>query len=369
MGEHTALVEVTGEMERNYIRDDFVNISYLSQGRNENEILVTDSDAGTISFINLLTKEKTTVVGGTNRVGYITNMCDYGEWIFCLDNQSAQIWKYNKRTQSVELFAGNGQQQLASLGADKLESSFFYPVGIAVDNNGNIFLGEQHHILKIDATTGLVSLFAGAPDRDKYGYTGDGDIAINALFQSIRDLYYDQTNGTLYVADTYNDVIRKITEDGIISTLPVSNLNKPGNINVFDNKLYISNAWSNEIVTFDLSNNMQERFAGIHNQTRYQGSGHRVEEVGDKLKLYLNTPGGLDFINDKVFFCDTFNSRIMMIQGNIMKTIIGTMDVGYSSNSDKVLNFPTCVLVDENYLYVADASNYILRRYKLDKLF
>lgn len=293
LAEHTALVLVNENMEREHICSEFANITNIAEGRNNTELLITDSDAGTISLVNLLTNEKTIIIGSGPKSGSITDMCDNKDYIYCLDNPAAKIWKYNKDTQAVELFAGTGKQQLATLGADRLKSSLFYPAGIAMDENGHVYVGEQHHVLKIDATTGLVSLFAGAPNRDKYGYTGDGGFAKDALFQSIRDLEYDKKNMVLYVADTYNNAVRKITKEEIVTTVPSEGLNRPTNVAVVDETLFVSNSWSNEVLAVDLSTGKQVSYAGRRNPQRYQGLGERDGESGNKQELHLNTPGSI----------------------------------------------------------------------------
>ena len=89
---------------------------------------------------------------------------------------------------------------------------FFYPRGMTVDDYGNVYVADQHN-QKIRKVTpaGVVTTIAGSIK----GYQ-DG-IGSNAMFNDPYDVTVDPS-GNLYVADTYNDKIRKITPDGMVST-------------------------------------------------------------------------------------------------------------------------------------------------------
>jgi sugar lactone lactonase YvrE len=95
---------------------------------------------------------------------------------------------------------------------------FSGPQGLAVDSTGNIYVADTNNF-KIRKITpdGVVSTLAGST----YGFA-DG-IGINASFKHIFGVSVDST-GNVYVADTYNNMIRKITPDGVVSTLAGSGL-------------------------------------------------------------------------------------------------------------------------------------------------
>ncbi len=90
------------------------------------------------------------------------------------------------------------------------------PFGIAIDKKGNLFIadgGEHNRILKINPQ-GKVSLVAGGEE----GYVDSGDQQTPARFHTPSGMALDP-HGNLYVADTGNHVIRKITPQGVVSTL------------------------------------------------------------------------------------------------------------------------------------------------------
>ena len=89
------------------------------------------------------------------------------------------------------------------------------PFGVYKDPTGNIYIGDNgdNHIRKIDPS-GIITTFAG---NGTQGYTGDGGLATKAEISSIQGIIGDAA-GNIYFTDSYDQVVRKITPAGIIST-------------------------------------------------------------------------------------------------------------------------------------------------------
>ena len=93
-------------------------------------------------------------------------------------------------------------------------SQFFNPYGIAADAAGNVYVSDMEVIYKI-APTGWISRVAGT---GQYGYSGDNGPALKATFGGAYGLAVDRS-GNLYIADANNGCIRKVSTAGIITTV------------------------------------------------------------------------------------------------------------------------------------------------------
>ena len=127
--------------------------------------------------------------------------------------------------QIVKIAANNtstiiaGTTSTGAIDSSLLTSSFNSPEGLAIDSNGNIFVADTGNstIRKI-STAGTVSTIAGVA-----GLNGNRDgIGALARFNSPQSLCLD-SYGNIYVADTGNNLIRKITPSGSVTTLIYSN--------------------------------------------------------------------------------------------------------------------------------------------------
>ena len=110
---------------------------------------------------------------------------------------------------SMELLAGSGRYGFAD-GAG-IAAQFHYPKGIAVDGDGNILVADMiNHRVRRIAPCGTVSTVAGG--RQGYGASGA------ARFNGPQGIAVDG-EGNIFVLDTWNRRVRKITPNGIVSTL------------------------------------------------------------------------------------------------------------------------------------------------------
>ncbi|HEV8167903.1 MAG TPA: SMP-30/gluconolactonase/LRE family protein, partial [Pyrinomonadaceae bacterium] len=130
--------------------------------------------------------------------------------------------------------AGNGKPGYAD--GEGRKAQFNGPIGVAVDASGNIYVADTYNDrIRMITPDGQVSTVAG---NGIPGYA-DGDRS-NAMFDTPSGIVVAPDN-SLIVADTGNDRLRKITPEGNVTTLPVTDLSSPIGLAItHDNFLYVT---------------------------------------------------------------------------------------------------------------------------------
>jgi sugar lactone lactonase YvrE len=197
-------------------------------------IYVVDNYNYMIRKIVIDTKAVTTFAGGDfgyeNGTGtaaqfaYPSGAAVYGNNIYIADTNNHLIRKIDATNAAVTTFAGYDVAGYAD--GTGTVARFRNPTGVAVDSSGNIYVADtnNHRIRKI-TTTGVVTTLAGSSQ----GTTMDGTGAA-ARFNSPTDVAVDGS-GNVYVADSINNRIRKITPAGVVTTITEA-FNKPMNLEV-----------------------------------------------------------------------------------------------------------------------------------------
>ncbi len=110
-------------------------------------------------------------------------------------------------------------------GGPAVDARLYYPEGVAVDNKGNLFIADSFHsaIRKVD-TDGNINTVAGlSPSAPGYwpptgDYKGDGGPAVRASLDLPEGIAVNDA-GELFIADSGNDVVRKVDSAGRIFTI------------------------------------------------------------------------------------------------------------------------------------------------------
>ncbi len=117
---------------------------------------------------------------------------------------------------TITTIAGTGNS-FASTGDNgpAVSAAIAQPFDVALDGSGNIYIGTSSNQVRKISTSGIISTVAG---NGNSGYSGDGGPATSAELGYPYGIAVD-VNGNIYIADTYNNVVRKVTSSGIITTI------------------------------------------------------------------------------------------------------------------------------------------------------
>lgn len=269
-----------------------------------------------------------------------------------------------------------GSDSAAGDNGPAINARLFQPSGIVRDSTGNIYISDtlNNRVRKI-TPQGIITTVAG---NGIAGYAGDGAFATQAELNNPNGLALDNA-GNLYIADTGNNVIRKLTPYGGISTVvgtgDIGNSGDGGSATIaslfnpnavaFDRagNMYIADSANNRIRIVDPSGNIRN-FAGDPNGL----PGSAVDNVVPT-STQFNYPRSLAIdANGVVYVADYFNNRIRKIVPgtNVISTIAGTGVGGFSGDGGPAagaqLHLPAGLALDASgNLYVADLLNNRIR--------
>ncbi len=137
--------------------------------------------------------------------------------LYIADTLNSRIRKVDAATGIISTVAGTGANSYGGDGGAATSAQIQYPYGVAVDGAGNLYIADtfNNRIRKVDAATGIISTVAGT-GANSYG--GDGGAATAAHMDNPYGVALDGL-GNLYIADTNNHRVRKIDTAGVITTV------------------------------------------------------------------------------------------------------------------------------------------------------
>ena len=116
----------------------------------------------------------------------------------------------------ISTYAGTGTAGSSGDGGAATSAELYHPKGLAIDSSGNLYIADsKNSVVRKVTPAGVISLYAGSYVSN---YSGDGGAATSATLASPYGLAMD-SNSNLYICDTSNNVIRQVTSAGIISTV------------------------------------------------------------------------------------------------------------------------------------------------------
>ena len=142
--------------------------------------------------------------------------------VYVADTDNHRVRRIATATGVMTTVAGNGVEGFAGDNGMATAASIDSPNGLAVDGAGNLYLADTHNgrVRQVSAATGLISTVAGVGyvGGDVQAFSGDGGAAKTAGLALPRGLTIDAA-GNLYVADSANHRIRRISSLGTITTV------------------------------------------------------------------------------------------------------------------------------------------------------
>ena len=129
---------------------------------------------------------------------------------------AATVWTQTESGWKIDTIVGTGKPGHGGDGGRAVEAQLDFPLGVAVDNAGNVYIAEHYsqRIRRVDPG-GTIDTIAGTGEPS---YGGDGGPAVKAPLFFPSGVVADHA-GSLYIADTGNHRIRRVDASGIITTI------------------------------------------------------------------------------------------------------------------------------------------------------
>lgn len=329
-------------------------------------------------FIYLLSGDVSTFAGSTS--GYANGTganaqfnepydvaVDANGNVLVADRENHRIRKISPEGE-VSNFAGNGTQGFADGTGENAQ--FYFPEGIATDAAGNVYVADtfNNSIRKI-TPNGEVTTLAGSTD--------DGDIDGNgssARFERPADIATD-TQGNIYVADSFNNKIKKISPSGQVITLAGSgergDADGPGSSAAFNTPSAVAVDLEGNIYVADRNNDKIKKITPDGNVSTFAGSGEEGEANGAANIAQFNTPNGIAVdTNGNVMVSDYGNNTVRVISVEMLVyNLAGGGNFGEADGIGEAASFrrPRGLAFDASgTLYVADEENSRIRKITID---
>ena len=273
----------------------------------------------------------------------------------------------------ITTVAGNGSPGFSGDGGPAIRASLNQPSGVAVDSAGNLYIADELNSRVRKVSGGTITTVAG---NGGWQFSGDGGPAASASLNYPTGVAVDST-GNLYIADAGNSRVRKVS-GGTITTVagngsegfsgdggPAAGASlylpmwPPASVAVdLDGNLYVADAYNNRI---------RRVFSGTI--TTVAGNGHPgfSGDGGPPASASLNYPTGVAVDSaGNLYIADAGNERIRKVSGGTITTVAGNGSDGFSGDgrlaNSASLYWPVGVAVDStSNLYIADATNNRIR--------
>jgi hypothetical protein len=191
-----------------------------------NLLFIADRDNNAVEELNLTSGALTTVAGngtfGDAGDGGLATAAELaspsgvavdssGQHLFIADTFNDAVREVNLASGIITTVAGTlGTSGFSGDGGPATAATLFDPTDVVVDGSGNIYIADSDNevVRKVNASTGIITTFAGTPQTT--GYSNDGAVATSALLSTPWGLALNSTGTTLFIADRDNNAIREV---------------------------------------------------------------------------------------------------------------------------------------------------------------
>jgi uncharacterized protein (TIGR03437 family) len=271
----------------------------------------------------------------------------------------------------INTIVGNGTLGFSGDNAAATSAELNRPTGVAVDASGNLYIADSlNNRIRLAKAGGNISTFAG---NGGYSYSGDGGPATSAQLNAPHGVAAD-TAGNFYIADSGNNVVRKVSANGTITTLAgngtagfggdggaaaSAQLSAPQGVAVDSaGNVYIADTGNSRV---------REVSGGTITTVAGNGTAGFGGDGGAATGAKLYSPVGLALdAKGNLYIADTNNSAVRKVSGGNISTVAGNGVQGYTGDGGPALsaqlNDPEGVAVDSaGNLYITDTLNYAIR--------
>ena len=274
---------------------------------------------------------------------------------------------------TISTFAGTGGGGPSGDGGLATSARIDSPSGLAVDGLGNVYIADFSPAARVRKVNpaGIITTFAGGGTGPTIG---DGGPATAARLYAPRGLALDG-QGNLYIADMYNHRIREVDSSGTITTFAgtsqgFSGDGGPATSAQLAYPEQVTTDGSGNVYIADTSNRRVRKVSPGGTITTFAGTGGGgLGDGGPATSATLSYPKGLE-VDDQgnLYIADWSNYRVRKVDtGGTITTVVGTGAGGFNGDggpagSATVFGPVALALDGQGNLYIADSGNYRLRK-------
>jgi len=280
------------------------------------------------------------------------------------------VLRLDSTTGILTRVAGNGTTGFSGDNGPATSAQFYFPTGIAVDSSGNLYIADTGNNRIRKVSNGVITTVAG---NGSGGFSGDNGAATGARLSNPQGVAVD-TAGNLYIADVGNQRVRKVS-NGVITTAAgngtqgFSGDKGPAASAQFNSPYGIAADPSGNLYIADTENQRIRKVSnGVITTIAGNGTTGFSGDNGPATAAQFGTPIGIAAdLAGNLYVADRDNDRIREVASGVITTAAGNGTQGFSGDNGPAasaqLNLPICVAVDSSgNLYIADSYNNRIRK-------